>query len=63
MKALQIKKYGKIREGLAFENIDKPKIHPNIFCEEKGKKKKIRNRNSYQYAFCKCKCCFGIFVL
>jgi NADPH:quinone reductase-like Zn-dependent oxidoreductase len=26
MKALQIKKYGEIREGLAFENVDKPKI-------------------------------------
>ena len=26
MKALQIKKYGKIREGLSFENIDKPEI-------------------------------------
>jgi NADPH:quinone reductase-like Zn-dependent oxidoreductase len=26
MKALQIKKYGKIRAGLAFENVDKPKI-------------------------------------
>lgn len=26
MKALQIKKYGKIREGLSFENIDKPEF-------------------------------------
>jgi len=29
MKALQIKKYGEIKEGLSFEDVDKPKIQKN----------------------------------